>query len=377
MRKISTYLAIILLAITSCRKKYPESVINNEPAFFAKLSVNNQPVELQAGKDNYYMYASHELDTNNVYGFVSELRRISCESCGPALKILVKDKEVSRPGNIIKIDSALAVKQYPLFTGHVSSYKVQFKSLYNKMGISHRWDFGDGSILDSVFLPEVTHTFASHGKYNVCVSVTGGNSCHSSVCNTQAFGNNALRASVTTKDAIQSSMRFVANVWGGTPPYQYTWSFGDNKPEGTSKEEFHTYDVHGGYPVVLRVKDANNNTVVVNYNAVTSGDQSSCATNFLISDIIEMTTNPLMLSNVVITWRDTNGKVYTTEKPAGSDLPDEPGSFFQVTGVDDFDRNEKNELTKKYRVKFKCRVYNGNESLLLDNAEAVLCTSYK
>ncbi|MCI4347539.1 MAG: PKD domain-containing protein [Thermoplasmata archaeon] len=44
------------------------------------------------------------------------------------------------------------------------------------------------------------------------------------------------------------------NVSGGTPPYAYSWSFGDGASSSTSGAE-HTYKDHGAYQVLLRVTD--------------------------------------------------------------------------------------------------------------------------
>jgi PKD domain len=52
----------------------------------------------------------------------------------------------------------------------------------------------------------------------------------------------------------------VANVSGGTPPYQYTWTFGDGGSASTSGAT-HVFTTRGTYQVLLRVTDHDNRTV--------------------------------------------------------------------------------------------------------------------
>ncbi len=63
----------------------------------------------------------------------------------------------------------------------------------------------------------------------------------------------------------------VANVSGGTPPYQYTWTFGDGGAASAAGAS-HVYRNRGTYQVLLRVTDRDNRTtaagVIVHVEAV-------------------------------------------------------------------------------------------------------------
>jgi PKD repeat protein len=56
------------------------------------------------------------------------------------------------------------------------------------------------------------------------------------------------------------SVSVIANVSGGTPPYQYDWTFGDGGTASTSGAT-HVFSTRGAYLVLLRVTDHDNRTV--------------------------------------------------------------------------------------------------------------------
>ena len=59
--------------------------------------------------------------------------------------------------------------------------------------------------------------------------------------------------------AVGEEVTFNANAWGGTPPYLYTWNFGDGYSSYTSTA-YHTYYSSGSYQVSLNVQDNNGNS---------------------------------------------------------------------------------------------------------------------
>jgi len=57
---------------------------------------------------------------------------------------------------------------------------------------------------------------------------------------------------------INEDIQFISTIWGGIPPYEYSWDFGDGN---TSDEEnpVHSYSEQGDYFVNLTVTDSENN----------------------------------------------------------------------------------------------------------------------
>ncbi len=362
----------IAMSISSCKKKeYPLSTIEGEPIFYCNMTANGLPIELKAGISNYLMQSSFLQDTNKVYRFTGELKPIGCNNCANSLYIGINDVKVSAVNGSINIDSALAIKSYDYLESNYPLISiVQFQSSFNKTAATYMWNFGDGS---TSTLANPTHTYTQQNKYLVSLSANSTNNCVSNVFNTENISNpnKFFRANIIATNTGVKTVDFSATTSQGIAPLNYWWNFGDGSALVNSANPSHTYSITGSYPVSLKIVDANNDTAYAKYNVVTQNDVSSCAVNYKITSVTTLT-NTLGLSNIIINWTDANGNVYSSK-----DGLQPSTSYFTITSVEGYDRNENNELVKKIRVKFKCNVYKGINAIVLDNAEAVIGVAYK
>ena len=373
--KLVNYCIILLLLFAgiSCRKKeYPESTTEGAPVFICSMNINGAPTSLQAGVNNYYMYSSFQQDSNNVYGFVGGLRQNNCTNCANSILVQINDFKVLPVNANAIIDSSIVPGGYSyLLSTAASFYSTQFQSSYNKVASSYLWNFGDGATSSNA---NPFHIYKKAGKYKVSLTVNGTSSCVNSVNSFQNIGylGNGFITSIHVDSVMGKSLTFSAVNLQGSGSYSYLWDFGDGTNASTNINPTHNYQFIGSYPVSLRIIDVvNNDTAYAKYNAVTQNDISSCAANYSISSV-NLTPNTLGLSNIIISWTDANGTVYTSKNPLQP-----ASSYFTIVSVDNYQNNDSGQTTKKLHVKFKCTVYNGTNSILIDNADAVICVAYR
>jgi PKD repeat protein len=245
---------------------------------------------------------------------------------------------------------------------------VNFKSTFNKPVLSYFWNFGDGFVSTEA---NPWHIYKKGGNYAVCLTIKSLNGCESSICNTVAVGFAPDRCMAYVSDSIVSSntVRFKAQTFG-IAPFIYHWEFGDGKSSSEAQPN-NTYAVRGAYPVRLSLRDAKNELAVWNYNTITSGDSSSCASNFSPLSTVPLN-DSVPFSKVVIKYRDAGGMEYSSKIYA-----QDQNSKFEVLSVSDFEPNERGEATKKMKLRFSAILYNGSKKIRFENAEAVICISYK
>ncbi|HWY35932.1 MAG TPA: PKD domain-containing protein, partial [Nitrosopumilaceae archaeon] len=190
MMKITRNVTVAFFAcwivFSACKKeKYPEST-NGNPVFYFNGAVNGNNINLQGGINNYYMYSSFTQDINNVYNFIANLKQTS--SASSSIEMQINNYTTSVPNGNAQMDSSLTPGYYPYFSGTSipTRYIVQFNSYYgNGTALTYNWNFGDG---ETSSLSNPSHVFRHPGYYNVCLTITGTNSCSNSICNAVNVG---------------------------------------------------------------------------------------------------------------------------------------------------------------------------------------------
>src|SRR6266516_3500626 len=118
------------------------------------------------------------------------------------------------------------------------------------------WSFGDG--LAGTGSP-VMHTYSLAGSYTTALTIKDSSSPQQTVAVTSPPP--PISASFTLSPSSPSggqSVSFTASASGGTPPYSYSWSYGDGST-GTGLQSTHIYSVDGTYQVTLTVEDSQGN----------------------------------------------------------------------------------------------------------------------
>jgi PKD repeat protein len=126
---------------------------------------------------------------------------------------------------------------------------------------SYSWNFGDGSAVSTQQNP--SHSYASAGTYTATLTVTDSSSpaktATSSVTTTVSAVGNPLAASASaqpTSGQVPLNVAFTGTATGGSPPYSYSWNFGDGSAASSQQSPSHTYSTAGTYTATLTVTDS-------------------------------------------------------------------------------------------------------------------------
>lgn len=358
----------IVLFCTCKKKELPKDTEENEPQFYFNGIINGNQIDYKAGVNNYYMYSSFNQTTAGLYQFVAELKPTACTSCNNSIKIEINDHRISNPNGTSGSDSAFSFIYYPVLSGSPlpNKHSAQFYSLFNKFSQNYLWNFGDGT---SSTNPNPVHVFRT-GEFNVNLTVQDTAGCSNSVTNIQKFGNIGpdCRTSITSNSTSTLTATFTHSTLGQAP-YSFLWNFGDGNTS-TSAIPSHSFITQGRYGVSLRVIDAAHDTAFANLNYLTPSS-STCTTNYILTGVYGLP-NPSAFSNVIISYTDPNGTVYSS-----NDFAQPPQSCFKIIKAEDYHTNEQGQKTKKLTIEFTCRVFSGSSSLLIENAKAQVVVAYK
>ena len=122
---------------------------------------------------------------------------------------------------------------------------------------SYSWSFGDGSAGTGL---QVTYTYNSDGTYQVTLTVADSLGNTVTGVSPVVIGTAPLQAGFTnspTSPQPSDSINFTASARGGTPPYSYSWDFG-NGASATGDTAAYSYATAGSYTVTLTVIDSMN-----------------------------------------------------------------------------------------------------------------------
>ena len=365
----------LLLSIIGCKKDYPIASTAT-PVFYFNGTVNGVAVNIAAGVNNYYMYSSYTQDSNYVYNFSGELKQNNCLNCNNKIKFQINDYTASPPNGATQINTSLFPSYYTMqesdstTVGSPTEYVVSFNAISDSLNnYDHTWDFGDGNTETGSFSP--IHTYTHPGYYNACLTINDVNSsCSSTICNQIKIDVPDAVCDVSIIDSLLSGNTISFSSLGTGIPSTYLWDFGDGATSNLSAVS-HTFSNPGIYKVCLEQTTDQGCTSYVCKN-VSTENFSGCLADFSYG-IQGTNSNPLALSNIIITWTDSAGLEYTS-----NDSQQPSDSYFQIVSVEHYLNNESSQPTKKLHIKFKCSLFNINNSpISIDNGDAIIAVSYR
>lgn len=121
--------------------------------------------------------------------------------------------------------------------------------------LTFAWDFGDGGTSN---VEDPVHTYALGGCYTVTLDVSNGcgeDGWAGRVCVCEPAGGAGFRWS-PPEPLVEQTVAFSATVEAGTPPFTFTWGWGDGTEPGSGQYTSHAYEATGTYSVTLTVDGA-------------------------------------------------------------------------------------------------------------------------
>lgn len=142
---------------------------------------------------------------------------------------------------------------YPV-TVTVSGYAEGGTPPYNFI-----WDFGDTTPTQTGSV--TAHTYTASGAFTVTMTATDAAGGSITKTDVKYIGGTAPLQAWFTEDIHSSStvpvdVTFSASGSGGTPPYTFTWDFGDTSPTVTGDQVTHTYTTSGTFTVTMTAQDS-------------------------------------------------------------------------------------------------------------------------
>lgn len=396
---MDTFKKIVLLALigtvfVTCKKEeLPQSAVAGQPVFTFSGIMGANPLNVQAGVNNYYMYSSDTV-ANGVYSFRGTLQ--STATSKNSIQIIINDDIVVAQGSPSDISKSVipAYYYYSIPGGNPVNYAVTFKPIiYSGIPRTYTYQFGDGnSISVSDTSRSVTHTYKKLQPYVVttlAVQFTNQTETLSNPINLMKqptpLSIDSIHCSLDTDSGLSKTESLTAFFTGGAPTYTYVWYFGDGKADsatgtttGTAVSITHSYTISARSDppdtLVFGVKDANN-TIVIHRILIqdTANDPSINRMNYYISPPSPVP-NPSYLSNVTVNYTDGNGVAYTSNNVLQPYV-----STFQVLSVSNYQNNLNNNPTKMLKITFNCMLYpiNGGLPIPASNCIAIIAVAYQ
>lgn len=208
---------------------------------------------------------------------------------------------------------------------------------------TYKWDFGDG---ESSAEGSPVHVPAGNGTYKVTLTVT--DSCSPPATAVDDHLVTSRAPIVVTADANQLcgdaplNEIFSGSATGGTPPYTYSWDFGDGTPTSSQQNPSHSYVTAGDYTATLTVTDSaspsltGSGTVDIHATkpllVTISGSPTTTGPAPLTVDLSSTVTGGL--PPYTYDWDFADGSDHATEDSAQHTWVD-PGDYDVVLTVDD------------------------------------------
>ena len=183
------------------------------------------------------------------------------------LTVTDNDNGVDYDTTTATIELGMIVNHHGPYSGFIGETIQFYGSAENgEPPYSWLWDFGDNTYSNE---QNTVHVYDAADVFYVFLYVTDSSGTGKTVHTTATIKPAPLTVEINGPyyGTVNEDIQFTSTVAGGTPPYEYLWTFGDNC-SSTEENPAHQYTLYKTYDVTLTVTDsmmtsANNSTKAI------------------------------------------------------------------------------------------------------------------
>lgn len=362
----------MLLLLPACKTDVLPPVVTETPDFYLKGTIEGQTLDIAGGQDDYYMYTSYENGEKNVLSFVGELAKTKCKDCSEALKIEIRNKEVTDVTSVINPEESLLPDDYKYRYRRAEGniFKIAFSSEGpNNSNETFFWNFGDGTTSTEA---NPVHEYTDESEaYEVCLEVVNANNVSTNICNQIRLDQTHCMAAFihNLRPEYGNYVEFRSETIG-IEPIRYLWEFGDGV-QATLNNPGYYYADDSLYTACLTIVDEHGCISTYCKNIATEPDIPEGNFSYEIESVT-VPPDTLALSQVTVSWRDSNGKFYRSDREAQPSF-----ESFTILSSENYEMNEAGEKTQRLKVRFSCRVFGEGDYLDLKDVEGYFGVAYR
>ena len=199
------------------------------------------------GTSSHDINPTHTYTTPGTYNVCIRVQKKTTASTAPCVREYCKQ--------VVVVNECRLEGGFTFEADATNKNKIYFKNTSTPVSsvIYVQWSFGDGTTSTSM---NPDHIYAHAGVYNVCLKISGSNTCYREICKTIEIKEPEINCLEISKFSFTRStvncleFKFIPAVQN--PNWKYVWSFGD----GTGSTDItpsHVYPRSGNYTVFLTV----------------------------------------------------------------------------------------------------------------------------
>lgn len=352
----------LLILVAGCKETPLPSEVIEEPVFFAKGLVGGEPVDLSAGKNDYFLHTEFLQDTSGLYAFRSSLSAPD----KAALFIRMNNQTASNPGDPVDPSQVFLESDYPYAAPDsvLRGYTVSFKASAPD-GDQFTWRLNRNNRATGAEISRFFPT-AEADSFTVELLSVNNQGCRSLLRERVSVPKPDCAVDFEYKPSRRSGKLLEFEVRSNLAPANLTWIFNNQRIRG-GRAIAYEFSSRG----IFRACVEQDNCKAQTCKNVIAGNAGGCPVNFTYETEEVFKAGLPQPGEITLQWRDENGRFFSTgakKQPAGS--------YLRLSSPEAYEANSAGDATRKMQLDIRCWAYNGSDSLLIELDEVSWAFAY-